>query len=91
LARRHLPDEGAFRAYRDDPRLGERAHLREAAVVSTELFVGEDGPDYGGGASPAVTLRDARAEDQAAIRELTLAAYAEYAVRLPQIWAGYGA
>jgi hypothetical protein len=42
-----FPDAGAFQAYRDDPRLTEHAHLREAAVVSTEVFVGEDGPDYG--------------------------------------------
>ena len=43
-----FPSERAFRAYRDDPRLGELAHLREGAVVGTEVFVGEDGPDYGG-------------------------------------------
>lgn len=42
-----FPEAGAFRAYREDPRLGELAHLRAAAVVSTEVFVGEDGPDYG--------------------------------------------
>lgn len=41
-----FPDERTFRAYRDDPRLAERAHLREASVVSTEVLVGEDGPDY---------------------------------------------
>ena len=44
-----FPGAGAFQAYRDDPRLAELAHLREAAVVSTEVFVGEDGPDYPGG------------------------------------------
>ena len=41
-----FPGVGAFRAYQADPRLGELAHLREAAVVSTEVFVGEDGPEY---------------------------------------------
>jgi hypothetical protein len=43
-----FPDARAFRAYRDDPRLTEHAALREAAVVSTEVFVGEEGPDYRG-------------------------------------------
>ena len=42
-----FPGARAFQAYRDDARLGELAHLRESAVVSTEVFVGEDGPDYG--------------------------------------------
>ena len=46
-----FPDAQAFQSYRDDARLGEHAHLREAAVVSTEVFVGEDGPDYAGSAS----------------------------------------
>jgi uncharacterized protein (DUF1330 family) len=41
-----FPDARAFEAYRDDARLGELAHLRESAVVSTEVFVGEDGPEY---------------------------------------------
>jgi uncharacterized protein (DUF1330 family) len=44
-----FPDAAAFQAYREDPRLTARAHLREAAVVSTEVFVGQDGPDYGVG------------------------------------------
>jgi hypothetical protein len=43
-----FPDARAFQGYRDDARLAELAHLREAAVVSTEVFVGEDGPDYPG-------------------------------------------
>jgi uncharacterized protein (DUF1330 family) len=43
-----FPDAQAYQAYRNDPRLTERAHLRAAAVVSTEVFVGEDGPEYGG-------------------------------------------
>jgi hypothetical protein len=42
-----FPGAAAFRAYREDARLGELTHLREAAVVNTEVFVGEDGPDYG--------------------------------------------
>jgi uncharacterized protein (DUF1330 family) len=42
-----FPDARAFARYRDDPRLGKLAHLRQAAVVSTEIHVGEDGPDYG--------------------------------------------
>ena len=44
-----FPDAQAVQAYRDDPRLTDRVHLRQAAVVSTEVFVGEDGPDYGTG------------------------------------------
>ena len=43
-----FPGEPALRAYRGDARLAERAHLREASVVATEVFVGEDGPEYGG-------------------------------------------
>lgn len=38
---------------------------------------------------PGVTIRDARDADRAAVRELTLAAYAEYAdVMEPSAWAG---
>jgi hypothetical protein len=44
-----FPDAQAFLAYRDDPRLRELAHLRDASVVHTEVLVGEDGPDYGAG------------------------------------------
>jgi GNAT superfamily N-acetyltransferase len=36
-----------------------------------------------------VRIRDARAADRAAIREVTLAAYAEYAARLPHLWDAY--
>jgi uncharacterized protein (DUF1330 family) len=43
-----FPEERAYRAYQQDPRRAELAHLRAAAVVSTEVLVGEDGPDYGG-------------------------------------------
>jgi predicted N-acetyltransferase YhbS len=34
-------------------------------------------------------IRDARPEDRDAIREVTLAAYQEYAVRMPTFWEGY--
>ena len=44
-----FPNAHAFAAYRDDARLGEVAHLRHDSVVSTETFVGEDGPTYGAG------------------------------------------
>jgi hypothetical protein len=45
-----FPDQQAFLAYRDDPRRGELAHLRDESVVHTEILIGEDGPDYGAGA-----------------------------------------
>ncbi len=41
-----FPDAGALEAYRQDPELAAAAHLRDGAVVSTEILVGEDGPDY---------------------------------------------
>ena len=41
-----FPHAAAFAAYRADPRLGEVAHLRDAAVVSTAILAGEAGPDY---------------------------------------------
>lgn len=41
-----FPDEASLATYRDDPRLRELAHLREASVVATAILVGEDGPDY---------------------------------------------
>jgi uncharacterized protein (DUF1330 family) len=44
-----FPDERAFATYREDPRRGELAHLRDASVVHAEVLVGEDGPDYGAG------------------------------------------
>jgi hypothetical protein len=44
-----FPDEAAYRAYRDDPRRGELAHLRDESVVHSEVLAGEDGPDYGAG------------------------------------------
>jgi hypothetical protein len=42
-----FPDARAFQAYRADPRRDELAHLRDAAVVHTEVLAGEDGPTYG--------------------------------------------
>ena len=46
-----FPNAQALGAYREDSDLQAVAHLREAAVVKTEVLVGEDGPDYtcGGG------------------------------------------
>jgi uncharacterized protein (DUF1330 family) len=41
-----FPDEQAFSAYRRDAELGAVAHLRDAAVVHTEILRGEEGPDY---------------------------------------------
>jgi len=41
-----FPGEAALAAYRADPRLRDLAHLRDAAIVSTDVLVGEDGPDY---------------------------------------------
>jgi GNAT superfamily N-acetyltransferase len=139
-----FPDGAAFRAYRNDPRLAELAHLREASVVATQVLVGEDGPEYLPGprsgrriaaarparpdrpgirdrapstpgaprrsrgarapgsddSSPApaarrrraprsLRVRDARAGDPDAIREVTLAAYAEYAPQMPALWDHY--
>ena len=39
-----FPSASAFAAYRGDERLRELARLRAAAVVHTEVLVGEDGP-----------------------------------------------
>jgi len=39
-----FPSAAAFAAYRGDERLRELARLRAAAVVHTEVLVGEDGP-----------------------------------------------
>ena len=44
-----FPDAKAFAAYRNDDRLRELAHLREEAVVHTDVLIGEDGPTYGAG------------------------------------------
>jgi hypothetical protein len=41
-----FPDQAAFDAYRRDPALAGVAHLRERAVVATEVMIGEAGPDY---------------------------------------------
>lgn len=41
-----FPDENAFAAYRRDGRIGQLEHLRKQAVIRSELYVGEDGPQY---------------------------------------------
>jgi len=41
-----FPDEKAFAAFRRDSRLGQLDHLRKQSVLRTELYVGEDGPEY---------------------------------------------
>ena len=43
-----FPDREAFDAYRADEELARAAHLRDASVIATEIFIGEDGPDYNG-------------------------------------------
>src|SRR5262249_51642950 len=40
------PDDAALAAYRADDRLRAFAHLRDEAVVRTELLIGDDGPKY---------------------------------------------
>jgi len=41
-----FPDAAAYAAYRSSPLLAGLQPLRNAAVVATELHVGEDGPAY---------------------------------------------
>lgn len=41
-----FPDEDAFQAYRQDPAVAKKSHWREQAVVSTKIFIGQDGPNY---------------------------------------------
>jgi uncharacterized protein (DUF1330 family) len=43
-----FPSAEAYAAYRADPGLQALAPLREAAVLSTEILAGEEGPHYGG-------------------------------------------
>lgn len=40
-------DHAAFTRYREDPELAALRELRDAAVVSTELWPAADGPRYG--------------------------------------------
>jgi uncharacterized protein (DUF1330 family) len=47
-----FPDSDALAAYRADARYIALAPIRERVVVSTEVLVGEDGPDYGFAPSP---------------------------------------
>ncbi len=42
-----FPSPEAFAAYRADPALHGLASLREAAVLNTEIWAGEEGPRYG--------------------------------------------
>ena len=42
-----FPDEAAFAAYRASPKLAVHRALREASVVQTTIYVGEEGPLYG--------------------------------------------
>jgi GNAT superfamily N-acetyltransferase len=84
-----FPDARALQAYRGDARRDALAHLRDASVVATEIFVGEDGPRYDAAPMSDEGIRDARPEDHDAIREVTLAAYAEYAALMPHLWEGY--
>jgi len=41
-----FPSADAFSAYRQDRSMQEIAHLRNEAVLETEILVGEKGPDY---------------------------------------------
>jgi uncharacterized protein (DUF1330 family) len=42
-----FPSADAFAAYRQDAELAEAAPLRDAAIASTEILIGSDGPRYG--------------------------------------------
>lgn len=84
-----FPDEPAFLAYQSDPRLATLGHLRAASVVHTEILAGEDGPRYEAGAVGTIGIREARPADHEAVRDVTLAAYGEYAPRMPRHWDGY--
>jgi uncharacterized protein (DUF1330 family) len=41
-----FPDDAALASYRDDPALAALAPLRDAAILATEIWVGDDGPSY---------------------------------------------
>ena len=43
-----FPDSDARAAYRGDARYLALAPMRERVVVSTDVLIGEDGPDYSG-------------------------------------------
>jgi hypothetical protein len=51
-----FPSAAAFARYRADSELSELAALRERSVVSTEIVVGVDGPDYGLSDAGSATL-----------------------------------
>lgn len=44
-----FPSEAEFARYRADPELAARAAVRDRAVVSSEIVIGVEGPDYGPG------------------------------------------
>lgn len=41
-----FPSAQAYAAYRGDAGLAQAAHLRETAVVDTQVLIGEEGPSY---------------------------------------------
>ena len=41
-----FPSQEVFMAYQADPDRRALESLRQAAIVETQVFVGEDGPDY---------------------------------------------
>jgi hypothetical protein len=51
-----FPSAAAFARYRSDAELAELSALRERSVVSTEIVVGVDGPDYGPSAAGSASL-----------------------------------
>jgi uncharacterized protein (DUF1330 family) len=42
-----FPNAEAFAAYRQDPDLARAAPLRQAAIETTQILIGRDGPSYG--------------------------------------------
>jgi uncharacterized protein (DUF1330 family) len=42
-----FPSAEAFAAYRQDPDLARAAPLRQAAIETTQILIGSDGPSYG--------------------------------------------
>lgn len=41
-----FPDAASFQFYRSDPDLARHASLRQRSVVSTDVRIGAEGPDY---------------------------------------------
>ena len=46
-----FPNQAALTAYQQDAEIKTFVYLREAAVIKTEILVGEAGPNYGGTSS----------------------------------------